>query len=291
MHENVNLIWRCGSWTMDLSKRPLIMGILNVTPDSFSDGYPDPADALARARQLIADGADIVDIGGESTRPGSKSISTQQELDRIAPITERMLREFDIPLSIDTQKAAVASWATEQGVSIINHVSGSLDLEAMLPTLENNDAGYIGMHMRARPDVMQQRTNYINLLDTILEDLTTMFESLEKADVAPERILFDPGIGFGKTMQQCVTLLTNSQALFRSLKRPLLMGLSRKRWLTSLLQLGPGQRDAATASASALLPWPAVAIHRVHNVELVRHALILKGEIENLGWNWKEKVY
>lgn len=281
--------WICGKRHIDLSLRPLIMGILNVTPDSFSDGFPTRDAALKHAESLLVQGADILDLGGESTRPGSLPVSTFEELDRVAPIIEDLRNITDRPLSIDTQKEEVAREAVRLGATIINHVSGSLDYRNMLPLLRESGAAYLGMHMRARPDTMQNHTDYRDLQGEVLADLQNIMHFFEGNGISAERLLFDPGIGFGKTAMQCVELLSSSSSLAEQLGRPLVMGLSRKRWLSELTGLDVSQRDGATATASALLPFPEVAIHRVHHVAAVRQSLILKGRMELKQWDWSIK--
>jgi len=271
-------MWHCGPYRLDLEQRPLIMGILNVTPDSFSDGYPGTALALAQAERLIEDGADILDIGGESTRPGSDSITTEEELARVLPVIEALAGR-QIPLSIDTQKVDVARAAVAAGAVIINHVSATLDHGAMLPLLRECDAGYVAMHMRERPKTMQHKPRYTDVMAEVVSALRRVHADLHAAGVADNRLVFDPGIGFGKKLAHNLTLMGSVETLRRQLGLPLLMGLSRKSWLHHLLAADMGDNaalDAYSLVASLSLPFPAVAIHRVHNVKLLHNGFALR---------------
>ena len=283
----MNLQWKCGGKVIHLDRRPLIMGIVNVTPDSFSGGIPNFDDALKYTEQLLREGADILDIGGESTRPGSLPVSVQQELDRVAPLVQALHSLTDVPLSIDTQKHEIARETIPLGIDIINHVSGSLDFKDMLPVLKESEAGYVGMHMKARPKIMQQNTDYDHLVENIVSELKALQSFFLKSGIEHERLIFDIGIGFGKSTEQCITLLQEMDIFFKQLGRPFLMGLSRKKWLSELLNLELTARDHATASASSFLPFPEVAVHRVHNVALTRQSLILKGKLRKHNWDWQ----
>ncbi|PIE03609.1 MAG: dihydropteroate synthase [Acidobacteria bacterium] len=278
--------WICHSKTIDLSKRPLIMGIVNVTPDSFSGGIDSPQEAIQLAQRQLEEGADLLDIGGESTRPGSDSISVQQELDRVMPIIQALKNLTDRPLSIDTQKEAVAREAIGAGADIINHVSGSLDYGKMLSLLQENQAGYIGMHMKARPKTMQEQTGYGNVTEEVCASLLEIKNAFVQNGIQKERLIFDPGIGFGKTPEQCILLMTHLKKMASQLDCPILMGLSRKSWMKHYFNLDVSERDPLTATASALLPFPEVAIHRVHDVGKTRNSLFLKGLLENREWEW-----
>jgi dihydropteroate synthase len=277
------MIWQCGSYRFDLDKRPLIMGILNVTPDSFSDGYPRTEQAIAHAKQLVADGADIIDVGGESTRPGSDPVTEEVELQRIIPVIERMAQTCNVAISVDTQKPEVARRAVEAGASIINHVSGTLDYESMLPVLDSCSAGYVAMHMRDRPKTMQKNPSYNDVMDELIKALQGVEQALAGAGIDCDRLLFDPGIGFGKKLNHNMEILHGLKPLKRHLGRPLLMGISRKSWFDHLLRTQRGETselDAYTVLASTLMPFPEVAVHRVHNVKWLKRGLTLKDSME-----------
>ena len=266
------MIWQCGPYRVELEQKPVVMGILNVTPDSFSDGYPTLTAALAQAERLLADGADIIDIGGESTRPGSEGLSVGEELDRVIPVVEALAGK-GVPLSIDTQKPDVARAAIGAGVAIINHVSASLDYAAMIPVLQDTNAGYVAMHMRERPKTMQENPRYDDVVTEVTGALTAVRRALKNAGIAEGRIVFDPGIGFGKKLAHNLELMAAVSGIRKELGLPLMMGLSRKSWLNHLLGADMKDNtslDAYSLAASLSLPFPAVAIHRVHNVKLLR---------------------
>jgi len=276
------MIWQCGKHSLDLTGEPLVMGILNATPDSFSDGYPVFQAACHQAARMIEEGADILDVGGESTRPGSEPVSLELELERILPLIQFLTSRFNVPVSVDTRRAEVARQAVQAGAHIINHVSGSLDFQGMIPVLQEYEVGYVAMHMKASPKTMQDKPLYENVTLEITQSLRAVKNALMVAGIGDERLIFDPGIGFGKTLEHNLTLLREMPRMAGDLGRPLLMGLSRKSWLTHLLQ-DPlpkmNERDAYTAVATVLLPVKAVPIHRVHNVGLVKRALKLAGSL------------
>ncbi len=280
------VIWQCGPFSLPLDKGPLIMGILNATPDSFSDGYPQLKAAIRQAERMAADGADILDVGGESTRPGSDPVSAELELQRVVPLIEHLARELDLPISVDTRRPEVARAAIDAGAHIVNHVSASLDWGEMLPVLRERDVGYVAMHMKAAPKTMQKSPVYDNVTDDIGKALARVGQGLGEAGISADRLLYDPGIGFGKTLEHNLTLLRELPRLVATLNRPILMGLSRKSWLTHFFEdplKSMDERDAYTAVASALLPFDAAPVHRVHNVALVKRALklavSLKGQV------------
>lgn len=270
--------WQCGTFQLDLTERPLIMGILNVSPDSFSDGYPTIDLALRQAELLVHEGADIIDVGGESTRPGSQGVDAEEELGRVLPVVERLAQRLNVPISVDTQKAAVAERVLQAGASIVNHVSSSLDYRDMIDVLASSKAGYVTMHMRDRPSRMQHQPTYSDVVREVGDHLGGVLQDLADAGIARERILPDPGIGFGKTLDHNLALLQALATLSRTWGRPLLMGVSRKSWLTHLLGTerdNLAELDAYTALASTVMPFPEVAVHRVHNVGLLQRAFKL----------------
>jgi dihydropteroate synthase len=251
------------------------MGIVNVTPDSFTDGgrFLDAGAAVDQAMRLVAEGADLLDIGGESTRPYATPVSADEELDRVAPVIERLTRLTDIPVSIDTSKAAVAATAIDAGAEIINDVTGLAGDPAMVATAIAAGAGVCAMHMQGTPRTMQDNPRYENVVEEILVYLAQRLDVLLAAGVDRERICLDPGIGFGKTHQHNLTLMANL-GRFHELGCPVLVGHSRKGFLGKLLGDGEADRDAATAGAALAAAEQGVQVVRVHAVRLVREALL-----------------
>ncbi|HOM88967.1 MAG TPA: dihydropteroate synthase, partial [Spirochaetota bacterium] len=189
---------------INLKKVPLIMGILNVTPDSFYDGgrYTTIDRALSHVQQMVKDGADIIDVGGESTRPGSSEVTIQEEMDRVCPIVERIIHEFNIPISIDTQKSKVADEVLKLGASIVNDISGLRNDNHMPDIIAKHDAYCIIMHIRGTPQTMQMNTTYSDLLFEIKEFLMESIAIAKKSNIDDHKIIIDPGIGFGKSLEQ-----------------------------------------------------------------------------------------
>lgn len=259
--------WRCGKHDFDLDTRTLVMGILNVTPDSFSDGgrFDSPDRALEQARQMIADGADILDIGGESTRPGAEPVDVDEECGRVVPVIEAIRRESDIAISIDTMKAAVARAAAGAGASIINDVTAATGDPAMLEAMAQNHAGVVLMHIQGEPRTMQNHPQYSDVTGDVRAWLAARRDAAVAAGIAPECIALDPGIGFGKTLE-------HNLALFKGLPRlcelghPVLVGPSRKSFIGAILDLPPGQRLEGTAVAVTAAVWGGASIVRVHDV-------------------------
>ncbi len=257
--------------------RPLIMGVLNVTPDSFySDSrFPAGDSALHRGLQLAAEGADLIDIGGESTRPGASSVSLQEELDRVVPVIERLRRETGVPLSVDTTKSAVARAAVAAGASFVNDISGLQFDAGMAEAVAQSGAGLFLMHTRGRPDRMQEDTAYADLLGEIVACLRTGLEQALAAGIAVEKVAIDPGIGFGKSAEGNLEILHRLREL-HSLGRPVLLGTSRKSFIGRALgQVDPAQRLAGTLATVALGVGAGVQIFRVHDVRQAREAAMM----------------
>lgn len=270
--------WSFGSRQYELGRRPLLMGILNVTPDSFSDGgaFFEPAAAVARARQMCNDGADFIDVGGESTRPGSQPVSLRDELSRVIPVIEKLAGKVPIPISIDTTKAEVARRAVEAGAEIINDVSGLRFDEKMPEVCRESNTGVICMHMRGTPKTMQDDPRYDNVVAEIREFFAQRLAALGRKGIAPERVVLDPGIGFGKTPRHNLDILA-STSVFRELGRPVLIGHSRKRFLGKILDREVDERTFGGIGVAVALAEQSVDILRVHDVRAVRDAL--------LGWH------
>jgi dihydropteroate synthase len=250
------------------------MGILNVTPDSFSDGgrFIDTDAAVEHALQLVADGADLLDIGGESTRPYSEPVSAYEERRRVLPVIERLASRVAIPISIDTSKAAVARAAVDAGAEIINDVTGLEGDPEMLRTAIDTAAAVCVMHMQGTPQTMQDNPTYTDVVAEVRHYLQARRDALVAAGIARERICLDPGIGFGKTHEHNITLMANCRT-FHSLGCPLLVGHSRKGFLGKLIGDREADRTSATVGAALGLAVQGVQIVRVHDVRPVREAL------------------
>jgi dihydropteroate synthase len=267
-------IWRVGDRAFDCSERTLVMGILNVTPDSFSDGgrFEDPNAAIEHGSRLVDDGADIVDVGGESTRPGSGSVPAEEELRRVRPVIQGLVERHPAhPISIDTRKAEVAAAAIEVGATIVNDVSGARD-PAMFDTVREHDASMVLMHMQGDPRTMQEAPSYQDVVAEVKEYLRERVEAAEFAGVDPERIMVDPGIGFGKDLEHNLELLRRIDALLE-IGRPVLIGPSRKRFLGTILDLPEGERVEGTAGAVAWAVARGVHAVRVHDVKQIVRAV------------------
>lgn len=265
-------MWRCGRFSLALD-RPLVMGIVNVTPDSFSDGgeHADAARAVAHAERLVAEGADLLDIGGESTRPGSDPVPVAEELARVLPVV-RALADGPVPVSVDTRHADVARACLEAGASIVNDVTGFRD-PAMRSAVTGSACGLVVMHMRGEPKTMQDDPRYDDVVGEVEAFLLGQAALLEDAGVARERIAIDPGIGFGKTLE-------HNLALLRALPRlaghgyPVLVGASRKRFIGMLAGVDePRERLGGSIAAAVLAVERGAAIVRVHDVAQTVQAL------------------
>jgi dihydropteroate synthase len=266
-----DLVWRVGEVEIDCGERTLVMGILNVTPDSFSDGgrYLDHGAAVARGIEMVEEGADFIDVGGESTRPGSDPVSPEEERDRVAPVIETLAAKVPVPISVDTRKPAVAKAALEAGALIVNDISGARDPE-MFAVAREAGAGMVLMHMKGEPKTMQVSPDYGDVVAEVHEYLRERIEAAEFAGIAPERVCVDPGIGFGKDLQQNLALMHHVDALL-DLGRPVLVGPSRKRFIGALLDLPEDQRVEGTAGTVAWLAARGAHIVRVHDVrEMIR---------------------
>ena len=250
------------------------MGIINVTPDSFSDGgqFFATSAAVDHALELIAEGADILDIGGESTRPYSEIVPAEEELRRVLPVIESVTQESHIPISIDTSKAAVAEAAIDAGVEIINDVTALTGDAAMLEVAVRSGAGICAMHMLGTPQTMQDNPAYDDVVAEVIGYLRSRREVLEAAGISSDRICLDPGIGFGKTREHNVDLMRHSYRL-HALGCPVLVGHSRKGFLGKLIGDKDGDRTNATVWSSLSLAVQGVHVIRVHDVRLVREAL------------------
>jgi dihydropteroate synthase len=269
-----NFLFRHTTGTLDLSQKGVIMGILNVTPDSFSDGgqFKAPQAAIQHALQLISEGAGILDIGGESTRPGAIPVSEAEELARVIPII-RTVRSFSpVLISVDTMKPAVALAAVQAGANIINDVSGFRQPE-MVQVARETGAGCVVMHMQGTPDTMQEKPCYTDVLADVMGFFHDRHTELTAAGLAPEQLMFDPGIGFGKTLEHNLTLLRGLGKM-TDFPRPILLGVSRKSFFGKILgNSGVSRRSWPTVAVTSLGRENGVKAFRVHEVLPNCHAL------------------
>ena len=268
-------VWKCGQRSLIASEGPLIMGIVNVTPDSFSDGgqFKSVVSAGEHALKLVDDGAAILDIGGESTRPGASPVAAQEELDRTIPVIEWLIRETPIPISIDTTKAVVAREAVAAGAVIINDVSGLTFDPAMITVAAETDAGICCMHIKGTPQTMQDDPVYDDVVREVREYLAGRIQEMTATGIAHNRICVDPGIGFGKTALHNLELLRSIDRL-HELNCPVLIGHSRKRFLKHVLGRDVEERLAGTLGVSVALAQRGVDVLRVHDVRSVADALL-----------------
>ncbi|MFM9960984.1 MAG: dihydropteroate synthase [Planctomycetaceae bacterium] len=251
------------------------MGIVNVTPDSFSDGgqFVSVSAATEHALRLVDDGADILDIGGESTRPNATPVTLEEELRRVVPVVRELARQTRVPISIDTSKAEVARQCLDAGAVIVNDISG-LTLDADMPRVcRDSSCGVIVMHMQGTPKTMQLDPRYDNVVADVCRYFSRRLDELETAGIARERIVLDPGIGFGKTAEHNLELLSHIAA-FHALGRPVLIGHSRKRFLKKVLGREVEERNAGTLGVSLALAAQGTDILRVHDVRATRDALL-----------------
>ncbi len=271
--QKVEPLWRTARRAIDLS-RPVLMGVLNITPDSFSDGgrYFRRDAALRRLEELQAEGADIVDIGGESTRPGSAPVSEREELRRVLPVIEAAAERVGIPLSIDTTKAGVARAALAAGAEIVNDISGLRFDPELGSVAAETGAGLVLMHIRGQPRTMQENIYYDDLVGEVLAELGTSVQRALRAGCRREQLVVDPGIGFGKTAEQNLVLIEQLGRL-RELGVPVLVGPSRKSFIGKILGLAVEDRVEATLAACVVALLRGARLFRVHDVAAARRAL------------------
>lgn len=265
--------WVCGNRVLDLSK-PLIMGIVNVTPDSFSDGgqHNSASAAVAHAMKLVADGADILDIGGESTRPGAQDVSVNEELDRVLPVVEKLAQTGAV-ISVDTSKPEVMKQAVKAGAHIINDIR-ALQLPGAIEVAADSNAGICLMHMQGAPRTMQQAPHYENLLSEVESFLLERARQCEAVGIARDRLCLDYGFGFGKTVEQNFSLLANT-GYFCRLPYPILVGVSRKSSLGAVTGRDVNGRMVASVAAALYAVHEGAHILRVHDVAATRDAITI----------------
>ena len=266
---------------LSLGVRTQIMGIVNVTPDSFSgDGRLRLNQAILYAQKLIRDGADIIDVGGESTRPGAKRISVEEELKRVIPVIKNLAPKVNIPISVDTYKPLVAQQALEAGASLVNNIMGSKLNKSLLKMVKNYDAAIVLMHISGTPQTMQRKIKYNNLVKNIIDSLGRSIENCLEIGIKLDKIIIDPGIGFGKTVGHNLTIL-NQLDHFKVLKRPLLIGTSRKAFIGKILNKQVDHRLIGTVASVCAAIMKGVQIVRVHDVRAVKEVVMVTDAIIN----------
>lgn len=277
-----DLVWQCRHKVFRPATHPLIMGILNVTPDSFSDGgrYCDKNSAVAHGLQMVLDGADIIDVGGESTRLGALPVPLDSELERVIPVVEALCRREDIVISVDTMKSAVAERALASGAHIINDVSALESDPRMADVAKSYGAGVILMHKRGEPRTMQAQVLYEDVVREVCDYLNARVGFAEGLGLDRTTLAIDPGIGigFGKTAGHNISLLANLSVL-HACRRPIVVGLSRKAFIGQLTGRNVAQRDAGTLGALAFCLGEGAQILRVHDVQAVRDVVQVLGAL------------
>ena len=261
------MLFRARQFSFTFPRPTLVMGIVNVTPDSFSDGgqFLNPDLAVAHALKLVEQGADILDIGGESTRPGATPISEAEELGRVLPVIEQLAKRVAVPLSVDTMKTAVARAALSAGASIVNDVAANREDDAMWRIVAEFGAGYVCMHMQGTPQMMQLNPAYADVIADVERFFHERMVRLNAAGVSVDQVVFDPGIGFGKTLDHNLQLLAGLRA-FTRLGRPLLLGVSRKSFLGKLADDPGTNRLPGSLACASLAVEAGVQIIRAHDV-------------------------
>jgi dihydropteroate synthase len=279
-------VLRCREGDLQLGKRTLVMGVLNVTPDSFSDGglFFDSSKAIEHGLRMAEQGADIIDVGGESSRPGSDAVSVGEELRRVIPVIKGLAARLEIPISVDTYKAQVAEQAIEAGAQMINDISG-LRFDPRMPAVAARyDMPLIIMHIKGTPKTMQQAPLYDDVMGEIIASLREGIARAEQAGVDPHQVIVDPGIGFGKRIQDNLVILNHLDEL-TVLERPILIGTSRKSFIGAVLNQEVDQRMIGTLATVAVSTLKGAHIVRVHDVAPIRQTTAMVDAIINLeGW-------
>jgi dihydropteroate synthase len=268
-------LWRLGDHVFDVSRRGLIMGVLNATPDSFSDGgkFFAAEQAVEHGVRMAAEGADIIDIGGESTRPGAEPVAAGEELHRVIPVIEKLRTKIDVPISIDTSKAEVAHAAIRAGASVVNDVTGGRGDNEMLSLIAETKSAFIIMHMQGTPQTMQNQPRYEDVVSEVSDFFRQQYARAIGCSIDPMAIAFDPGIGFGKTLDHNLELLAHLERL-RAHDRPLVIGVSRKSFLARLANsLEMKDRLAPAVALTSLLRVRGADVFRVHDIKENESAL------------------
>ncbi len=269
------MIWQCGKYKLDVSHKPLVMGILNVTPDSFSDGgrYLDPKIAVEQGLRMAEEGADIIDVGGESTRPGAGAVRARDEAARVVPVIRALAARVRIPISVDTYKTEVARAALDAGASIVNDISAFRFDPTMARLIASSGAGAVLMHIKGRPRTMQRQPAYRDVVAEIDAYFAKRVDAAVGAGIAPAQLALDPGIGFGKTPRHNLSILKHL-GRFLGHGRPLVVGASRKSFIGSLNGgIGPRERLPGSLAAALAAAAAGAAVLRVHDVPQTRQAI------------------
>ena len=268
LSEKKRFILELGQKTLDLSSRTHLMGVLNVTPDSFSDGgrFLKLEEAVKQGLKLAEEGADIIDIGGESTRPGSEPVTIEEELRRIMPVIEELTKRIQVPISIDTYKSKIAKEVLDSGASMVNDISGLRFDPEMKKVIAEYDVPVVLMHIQGTPRNMQENPKYDNLIEDIKSYLNQSISMAEEAGIGEDKIIIDPGIGFGKTLDDNLKILKNLRE-FKSLGKPVMIGVSRKSFIGKILDLPTDERLEGSLAALAIAVINGANILRVHDVK------------------------
>lgn len=275
-----------GGRVLELGSRCLVVGILNVTPDSFADGglHLDPGAAIAAGERMQSEGADLIDVGGESTRPGADPIPLDEELARILPVVSRLCARLQIPVSIDTYKADVARAAIEAGASLVNDVSGLRYDPALARVVAEHEGAIVLMHTRGRPKTMYAEAGYADLIAEVTAELRESVACAHDAGISPERIIVDPGVGFAKRPADSYGVLARGADIARALDRPLLVGPSRKSFMREAVgDRPPADRDWGTAAAVTAAVLAGAHLVRVHAVAEMVQVVRVADEIRKAG--------
>jgi dihydropteroate synthase len=268
------MIFRARQFEFVFPRPALIMGVLNVTPDSFSDGgkYLDPELALARAGEMVHEGADIIDVGGESTRPGAAPVAEAEELRRVIPVIEALAGQVKVPISIDTMKPAVARAALRAGASMVNDVGANREDDALWRAVAETSAGYVAVHMRGKPATMHLNPVYGDVAREVELFFAERLERLNAAGVGADQVVLDVGIGFGKTLEHNLSLLAGLES-FTRLGRPMLLGVSRKSFIGKLTGAPENERLPGSLACTVLAAEAGVQLFRTHDVAATAGAL------------------
>ena len=285
-----NFLLKARDHAIALGKKTHIMGVINVTPDSFSgDGTLKNKNHIVASVRLalrhINDGADMIDIGGESSRPGAKKISTIEEINRVIPLIKKLTKVAKVPISVDTYKGTTAQHALDAGASIINNIQGIKSEKNLLKMVARYQAGIVLMHMRGNPLTMQRKTSYQNLIMDIIHKLKIALENCLEIGIKSDSIIIDPGIGFAKTPEQNLEIL-HQLSEFKVLKKPILIGTSRKSFISKILNCTPNERLAGTIASCVLAATNGAHILRVHDIKPLVQAAAVTDAINSEGVHW-----
>lgn len=272
-----------GGREFNFNEKTYVMGILNITPDSFSDGgsYDGVEEAVRRAQEMVEEGAHIIDVGGESSRPGAEYVPEEEELSRVLPVIRRLAEEIDVPISIDTYKAGVAKACIQAGAHIINDISGLKGDPDMANVAAQLGVPCILMHMRGTPKTMQANLHYHSFMENLREELSESIEMAVEAGVEKKNIILDPGVGFSKSSDHNLEIIKNIKELKR-MGYPLLVGASRKRFIGEILDATADERLEGSLAVAVVSSWEGAAILRVHDVKETVRALKVTDAIRNM---------